>query len=54
MELRASQIGESGGDFEVAYAPPLFAEAIPGVQLSKVEKLLAQSNLGTNKVSLVA
>ena len=29
-------------------------ETIPGDQLSKVEKLLAQSNLETNKVSLVA
>lgn len=45
---------KSGGDFEVAYTPPLFGEAIPGDQLSKVKKLLAQSNLGTNKVSLVA
>jgi len=45
---------KGGGDFEVAYAPPLFGETIPGDDLSKVEKLLAQSNLGTNEVPLVA
>lgn len=45
---------KGGGDFEVAYAPPILGETIPGDQLSKVEKLVAQSNLGTNKVSLVA
>lgn len=41
---------KGGGDFEVAYAPPLFGEIIPGDDLSRVKKLLAQSNLGTTAV----
>lgn len=43
-----------GGDFEVACAPPLFGDAIPGDDLSKVEKLLVQSNSGTDEAALVA
>jgi len=45
---------EGGGDFELTYAPPLFGERIPGADLSKVADLLAHSNLGTSKVSVVA
>jgi adenine-specific DNA-methyltransferase len=45
---------KGGGHFEVAYAPPLFGEKIPGDDLLKVERLLAQSNLGTDEVGLVA
>jgi len=45
---------EGGGNFEVAYAPPRFGETLSQTDLSKVEKLLTQSQFDTVEVPLVA
>lgn len=45
---------KGGGDFDVAYAPPRFGDALSKNDLSNVENLVAQSKFGTRGASLVA